>query len=350
MPLLNDTTYIAIDVEAALVRGKQQVIEIGAVKYYSDGTKDTFSELIQPYKFKKLTKYYQQLTGITNEELLTAPTFKEVIKQFQKWCGSNYVLLTFGEFDRKALEDDCERNGVNNQFLYPIIDFQQKYMISRQLKNQPSLNGLMKELGMEAENQHRALVDADSLMRIFQKVKGEQLIRAQETNEFIILLGQLKDNETSYSAQITAIEGKIEDGKLLIESIESRVNELPFQVEIITKKKKDSEETYEKEVIHIEANENMKIFMQKIIRSIKGQVIITRNGLKKLNRLFKLHQCELPKTEVMSLKSVLNNEHLVEKFLYNGEPIADYEKRVFQIIEKNQQKIIAEYMKRALLE
>ena len=185
-------TYISVDVEAALIRGKQYIIEIGAVKWLPDGTTETFTQLIQPYKFKKLNAHIQQLTGITTEQLIDAPSFKEAFYKFKRWCKQDYIFLTFGEFDRKVLEEELTRNYINKDCLYPIVDFQQKYMIANVIKEQPSLGGLMQHLGLEVETQHRALADAFSLLRIFQEIDGEKLIEQQQTNEFILLLTNFK--------------------------------------------------------------------------------------------------------------------------------------------------------------
>ena len=96
--MVRRNTYICVDIEAALIRGRQYMIELGAVKWNPDGTMDTFTQLIQPYKFKKLNAHIQKLTGITTEQLLDAPSFKEAMYRFKRWCNGNPIFLTFGEF------------------------------------------------------------------------------------------------------------------------------------------------------------------------------------------------------------------------------------------------------------
>ena len=342
-------TYISIDIEAALIRGKQYIIEIGAVKWKPDNTTETFTQLIQPYRFTKLNNRIQQLTGITTEQLLDAPSFKKAIQQFKRWCGDDYILLTFGEFDRKVLEEELARNYVKQNFLYPMIDFQQKYMIHHGIKEQPSLGGLMEQLGLEVETQHRALADADSLLRIFQTVNGEEMIEQQKTNAFSLLLGSLKQHEKTFSLIITTLNAHVDDTKIEIDSIVSHVNELPYTYETVTKTLPTGEEE-ESQVIRIQASELTKQFIEHYFISLKDEVLITRSGLKGLNRILRLHNCIAPKIEVMTLTNILNNEELSEQFRYDGEAADVYERKVRKLIKQYKQAIIGEFKKRALID
>ncbi len=342
-------TYISIDIEAALIRGKQYIIEIGAVKLNPDGTTETFTQLVQPYRFKKLNQRIQDLTGIKTEQLLTAPSFKQAINAFKYWCTGDYVLLTFGEFDRKVLEEELARNYVKQHFLYPMIDFQQKYMIHKQVKEQPSLGGLMEELGLEVETQHRALADADSLLRIFQTVNGEHIIAEQETNKFMMILGSLKQQETTFTAQLTKVMAEINGQQIKINNMETHINELPYHYEKVTKTLANGE-TEENEVIRIQSSKETRAFIHSIIQSIDREVVLTRSGLKGIARLLRLHDSVFPKTEVMTLLNILDNEEVVERFKYNGEPIEQYERKVTKLLSQHKTAIIGEFRKRALIE
>ena len=347
--LKRSKTYISIDIEAALIRGKQYIIEIGAVKWNLDDTTETFTQLIQPYRFTKLNNRIQQLTGITTEQLLDAPSFKKAIQQFKHWCGEDYILLTFGEFDRKVLEEELARNYVKQHFLYPIIDFQQKYMIHHGIKEQPSLGGLMEQLDLDVETQHRALADADSLLRIFQNVNGEQMIDEQKTNTFSLLLGNLKQHETTFSLILTTLSAKVEKNVIQFHSIQSHVNQLPYTYEKVTKTLPNGEQE-ETQVVRIQPSDISKRFIENYFSSLKGEVLITRSGLKGLNRILRLHNCSAPKTEVMTLTNIFNNEDLAEHFRYNGEATEVYEQKIIKLVKHNKNAIIGEFKKRALID
>lgn len=342
-------TYISIDIEAALIRGKQYIIEIGAVKWLPDGTTETFTQLIQPYKFKKLNAHIQKLTGITTEQLVDAPSFKEAFNKFKRWCKQDYVFLTFGEFDRKVLEEELSRNYIKNDCLYPMIDFQQKYMIANGLKEQPSLGGLMAQLGLENETQHRALADAASLLSIFVKVDGDQLIEQQQTNDFILLLTNFRMLETTYELVISETNCKIEDDRITIESMKTFREELPFTVQMIERQGEDGETTT-MEKISIKPNAQAKQFLQQISENMHGKILISRTALRSMSKILKLHQVTLPKTEVMTLVNLLKKEEIIARFNLDDEPTNTYEARVLRLLNKYEHLFVSEFYKRALIE
>ena len=373
--LTSNTTYICIDVEAALIRGKQYIIEIGAIKWLPDGTTDTFTQLVQPYKFKRLNDRIQQLTGITTEELLTAPTFKEAIRRFRTWCGNDYMFLTFGEFDRKVLEEEFTRNYLKRDFLFPMVDFQQKYMIDKKQKEQPSLAGLMAELGLEAETQHRALADAESLLQIFKTIDGKALIDSQRTNKFKLILSNFKKREKDFDLVITAANCVIEENHIVVNSFDSIRCYLPYTVEEVikpapdksVKQKSDNKgdlpyavgvenrETAEGEVqvsqvVKIKASGDIKVFLKEMIASIGEEVIITRTGLKSMARILRMHDSSFHKTEVMTLQNILENDNIVSLFNIGEEPVESFEKKVKRLLSQYERQIILEFNKRALLQ
>lgn len=341
-------TYICVDVEAALIRGRQYIIEIGAVKWLPDGTTENFTQLIQPYKFKKLNYHIQKLTGITTEELLDAPSFKEAIYKFKRWCKGDYVFLTFGEFDRKVFEEELARNYINRDFLYPMVDFQQKYMIEHALKEQPSLGGLMATLELEVDTQHRALADADSLLRIFQTVNGEYLLEKQRTNEFSLLLSNFKQLETTFDLVLSYTKCRMENGHIVIDEIRTIREYLPFEVREEERVTKEGEKQISL-VTTIKSSDNAKQFLEGIVEDVPGRVLITRTGLRSVSRILRLHHSGIPKTEVMTLMNILSNEEAVSKFNIGEETIHAYEAKISRLLHKFEGPILDEFMKRALL-
>lgn len=345
--LTTKNTYICIDIEAALIRGKQYCIEIGAVKYTQDGQIETFSQLIQPYKFKKLNRHIQQLTGITSEQLYDAPSFKDAMKDFKKWCGTGAIFLTFGEFDRKVLEDEFDRNRLNQRFIFPMIDYQQKYMIHHKLKEQPSLAKMMEQLGLEAEVAHRALADADSLRQIFIHTNGEAIIESQKTNKLTMVLSSLKPNETHYDLMICTLGCYVTPKKVEVLEKKFLYEKLAFKV--IEKERLNAEGEIEvSTTTKVLPSEAVKVELLEMIDKMQHEVILTRNGMRSLSKIFKLHNCQLPKTEVMSWQFLMQSEEASNVFSLNEESPAIYEAKVLSLLKKNEQLIIREFEKRAL--
>lgn len=340
-------TYIFLDIEAALIRGKQHMIELGAVKWLPDGSVEYFSELIQPYKFKKLNHRIQKLTGIQTEDLLNASPIKQVMNRFIQWCKGDAVFVTFGEFDRKVLEEECKRNHIHRNFLYPIVDFQQKYMIEHQLHEQPSLANLMNKYNVVAEEQHRALADANSLFHIFQAASGPALIETQKTNEFILLLTETRQMDEKVDVVLNYTIGKVYPSFIHIDSVQS----LKSSLNCVVKEKEVQLEdgSVEKtECVDILPNEEVRQFLHEVIDQMENKVLITRSGLKQLSRLKRIHQCTIPKTEVMTLQNLLLDSEDVARFALNGQTLHTYERKIQQLLVQYQKPIINEFNKRNL--
>lgn len=323
------------------------MIEIGAVKLLPDGTRETFSQLIKPYKFKKLNRHIQALTGITTDELLDAPSFKEVILQFRDWCGTDKVFLTFGEFDRKVLEDELKRNFLKDAFIFPMIDFQQKYMIANSLKEQPSLGRLMEQLQLTVDTQHRALADADSLSRIFEVVEGETLIDVQRTNSATFLFSSMKPGEENYDVVVSAIDCKITQEGITFNNAKTIIKQLPCKT--IEKESVNYEGEIEKtKVTKISPNEAIETLLKDVSNDVSGKIVITRNGMKSLSKILKLHGCFMPKTEAMTLAQVFKDEQKLAAFQVDDQKFELFEAKLCSLIKHNERAIIREFEKRAL--
>ena len=341
-------TYIFVDVEATLIRGKQNIIEIGAIKWLPDGTSEEFSQLIQPYKFRKLNAHIQKLTGISTEQLLRAPSIKEVMPRFMEWCEGETVLVAFGEFDRKVLEEELRRNQMDKDFLYPFVDFQQKYMIENEMKEQPSLSKLLEKYEIETNIQHRALADAISLFNIFKESNGDELIEKQRTNDFGIVLSEFRQQDDVYDLYLSYIVGEISlSGSVDILTIQTINKALAYET-----KEEQCEiaegvtETVQRTIIH--PNPEVEIFLKNIISDIQNKVLITRSGLKQLSKINRLHHAVFPKIEAMTLQQILNSDEAVNEFTLNSLTIPDYETKLNSLLKKYEPYIVGEFEKRLL--
>lgn len=345
--LVRQKTYICVDIEAALIKGQQNIIEIGAVKWLPDGNLETFTQLIKPYKFKRLNHHIQKLTGITSEQLLDAPSFKEAIYKFKRWCKGDCIFLTFGDFDRRVLEEELARNKINDDFIFPMIDFQQKYMIEKALKEQPSLASLMEQLGLEVHTQHRALADADSLRRIFAAIEGEKIIEEQKTNDVLILLTSFHQEENYFNLTITTIYCKVLESAIHIEAIETLQEHLPYSIMEENRTNKEGEvETVQ--VTTITPSKQAEKMLNDLVRNVNNKVILTRTGLRSLSKVLRLHGCVMPKTEVMTLQQIIKDEQVVAKFHISNESVHSYEAKVCRLLRKFEGVIIDEFAKRSL--
>lgn len=182
-------SYVVVDLECTCWDKKDpnysfhETIEIGAV-FLDDSFKvqSSFQTFVLPTFNQMLSQYCTDLTTIVQDQIDDAPTFEEAIQLFEQWIHkhskmptSKITLVSWGNFDRGQLENDCERN----QYPYPFgkhINLKQKF--SEFLKKPKRRFGLGKAVrlcGLKfTGTPHRALSDAEMVAKIFQLMNSKQ--------------------------------------------------------------------------------------------------------------------------------------------------------------------------------
>ena len=139
-----------------------EVIQIGAVKLDEDyHILDTFKIMVTPKYYTKMHKKVSKLTGITTEELQYGFPFPIAFKHFCKWCGEEFVFLTWGPDDIQMLRDNMILHEMNLDWLPNTYNLQVIFddQIAKE-KRQISLSDAMERLGEPALEAHDALNDA----------------------------------------------------------------------------------------------------------------------------------------------------------------------------------------------
>jgi 3'-5' exoribonuclease 1 len=175
--------YIIYDLEATCWQGKPpnmatETIEIGAYLMNDYGeAEDKFSEFIKPVTSPSLSAFCINLTGITQQQVDRAKTFPTVIEQFRDWSEmeyDDYVLCSWGAFDKKQLKQDCKLHRINHDWVDHHINLKEQYARMKKLHFEP---GLFKTVEMEGFNfdgpHHRAIADAYNLAKIFKRYLGD---------------------------------------------------------------------------------------------------------------------------------------------------------------------------------
>ena len=84
-----------------------EIIQIGAVKLNEKmDIIDHFTMFIKPQYLPRMHKHVCELTGITSRELDHGVPFKTAMQYFQKWCGDEYMLLSWGSDDILILREN----------------------------------------------------------------------------------------------------------------------------------------------------------------------------------------------------------------------------------------------------
>ena len=90
-------------------RLRGEVIQIGAVKLDENMQPcGSYQVIVKPKYFKKIHRHVSVLTGITQEQMDLGLPLAEAAEKFRKWCGRDFVFLTWGPDDIPMLMEKFE--------------------------------------------------------------------------------------------------------------------------------------------------------------------------------------------------------------------------------------------------
>jgi len=156
-----------VDIETTGLRSfYDRIIEVGIVRYeYGEITK-TYSTLIDPQSYipTEITK----ITGISHSDLETAPTFRQIKGKVQTMLDDCVFIAHNVRFDYSFIKNEFKR--VNIPFLTKQLC---TVKLSRNLYPQfqhHNLDSIIKRFGFQCQNRHRAMDDAQILVKFYQKI------------------------------------------------------------------------------------------------------------------------------------------------------------------------------------
>ena len=155
----NPLSFVAFDLETTgLNTTDDSIIEIGAVRVSDGNIVDRFHSLVNPDCHVPASA--SSVNHITDDMLIDAPRIYEILPDFLEFVGSDILVAHNALFDSKFIAQAC----LQNRFIYP-----KQYFDSMNLKffwpdvSDRKLSTMLKAAGIENDNSHRALSDADSL-------------------------------------------------------------------------------------------------------------------------------------------------------------------------------------------
>ena len=106
-------------------RLRGEVIQIGAVKLNEKMEPcGSYQVIIKPKFFKKLHRHVSELTGITQEQMDLGTTLPQAAESFRKWCGNDFVFLTWGPDDIPLFKENLNAHGLDGKWLNCEYDLQ----------------------------------------------------------------------------------------------------------------------------------------------------------------------------------------------------------------------------------
>lgn len=166
--------YIVFDLEATCDDKREiqnEVIEIGAVKLNEKGeVLDTFNRFVKPRLNPILTDFCKDLTKIPQQSIDEAEGFPSVIQAFRKWIGDDYILCSWGFYDKKQLRSDSELHQLNSEWINQHISLKHQHQELRKLKRGIGTMKALHKEGFSFEGTlHRGIDDALNITKIFIK-------------------------------------------------------------------------------------------------------------------------------------------------------------------------------------
>ena len=164
---LETGSYVIFDIETTgFSSDRDQIIEIGAVKYEHGTKTEEFSEFINP---KRPIPYrITSLTSITDDMVMNAPAVREVLPRFLEFCKGCVAVGHNVQFDISFIRKNAHDLGL----ACPLTTMDTMDMARVMLPGHKSYNldAVGKLLGVVNPHHHRAVDDAATTADIFVKL------------------------------------------------------------------------------------------------------------------------------------------------------------------------------------
>jgi DNA polymerase-3 subunit alpha (Gram-positive type) len=162
-----DAETVVFDIETTGVsKGKDKIIEIGAVKLRNNEIVDRYSVFVNPEV--PLPSDIIALTHITDDMVKDANTIENELKNFIEFCGDAVIVAHNAPFDTGFIKRFAKEQGIDwKPTIVDTVPFARGLI--QNLKNY-KLDTVADELGVSLENHHRAVDDAECTALIYQKL------------------------------------------------------------------------------------------------------------------------------------------------------------------------------------
>ena len=162
--------YVVLDIETTGTSlEKDEIIEIGALKVESGAVTEEFSMLTRING--EIPVEIQKLTGITEKELQSmGRPLEEVLEKLFEFAGNRIIVGHNVTFDYNFIRAACRKMKLEMRLGTASRDT--LALSRRKIKGVGSyqLEALMKHLGYEVSNAHRALADCYLTWQLYQKL------------------------------------------------------------------------------------------------------------------------------------------------------------------------------------
>ncbi len=166
--------YVVFDLETTgLDATKDEIIEIGALKYINDTLVDELDILVKPNN--PIPDVITSITGITNDMVSDSPTIKEALPKFIEFIENYSLIAHNSSFDLSFIEENI------NKLQLPMINNKNIDTVYLARKYIPKaynykLETLKKFFKLDYGS-HRSTDDCRTTNYVYQHCKKEALIK-----------------------------------------------------------------------------------------------------------------------------------------------------------------------------
>ncbi len=160
-----DSEFVVFDIETTgLSPITDDIIEIGAVKVANRRVVDSFSTFVHVHR--SLPAKIIELTSITDDMLQGQPEITSVLPEFFNFVGDSVLVAHNAGFDMSFIKNKTIKY-LDKSCDPPVLDtLELSKALIKDVKNH-KLNTLTKKLGINLENHHRAVDDANATAQLF---------------------------------------------------------------------------------------------------------------------------------------------------------------------------------------
>lgn len=218
-----------------------EIIEIGAVKL--DGNLHEigrFSSVVKPSVYKKMSPIITEITGINENELENEKRFPTVIKEFIEWCGSDYIMCTFGSQDLHELQMNMIYHKCNIPWKYPVqyIDIQRIFGIEYDDRClQRSLETVSVYMGVKRQGvYHRALSDAIYTSEIMKRLNQNNFEKYMSLDYVNLPSTEAEEKEFHFGTHLETITMEYDTKEEVMNHKQLRITRCPVCMKKCRKK------------------------------------------------------------------------------------------------------------------
>jgi predicted DnaQ family exonuclease/DinG family helicase len=227
--------YVALDLETTgLDAEKDQIIEIGAIRFRDGKESERFEQLIDPKE--PLDPFITALTGITDENLRGQPIFADVAPNILKFIGDSPLVGQNISFDLEFLASSGKRLSSQRSRANPFLFAASEVLDTAQLGRvfwpewpRFGLASMTERFGVKQEVAHRALADARTTGNVLcrmMELMPERIWEAMARDLAFLIGGTFHRSERFFGRLATISEGRKAPRESPIEPIPSDTRQL----------------------------------------------------------------------------------------------------------------------------